>query len=263
MEVLVMRLLVLIVDDLHPSAESTARFASVGRRWLPPAATINVEPIDIGPPVFFESALGMSLAVPGVVKKLVDSRGRYDAAVLGGFADPGLTAAREVADIPVVGPGEACVHFACLLGARFGIVTLMESNIPVIKANIQSIGLAHRCAAIRPIGIPIQQLAKDPDRAVRRIIEEGERTLDDGADVVVLGCFGFSLLDVAPRMSSQLGVPVVDPFYISVKTAEALVLGGYKVSRRTYPEPDVALLGDFQWFAASTGTGKKTRSNDA
>lgn len=251
-----MHLLLVLVDDLHPAEADLARFRTLGQRFLPPGVTVDVQPIEMGPPVFYESALGMGLAIPGIIHKLLQASGRCDAAILGCFCDPGLAAAREATEIPVVGAGEACAHFSCLLGARFGIVTILDSDIPVIETNVQAIGLAHRCAAVRAIGIPIQRLADEPARTVRRLVEEGRRTLEAGADVLILGCFGFSLLECAPRVSAQLGVPVVDPLMVSVKTAEALVAGGYRVSRRTYPAPDLTPLQGSQWFR-SFQTAKK------
>lgn len=243
-----MRVLLVIVDDLHPPEADLARFQALGQRILGASGTFTAEPIQIGPPVFYESALGMGLATPGIVKKLLDVRGRCDAATIGCFCDPGLAAAREVADFPVVGAGEACAHFACMLGARFGIVTILGSDIPVIETNLQAIGLAHRCASVRAIGIPIQRLADDPERTQRRLAEEGRRAIEAGADVLILGCFGFSLLECAPRLSVELGVPVVDPLFVAVKTAETLASGGYRMSRRAYPGPDLTPLRDFTWF---------------
>jgi hypothetical protein len=38
-------------------------------------------------------------------------------------------------DLPVVGAIEACAHFACILGARFGVITILDSDIPVIETN--------------------------------------------------------------------------------------------------------------------------------
>lgn len=78
-----MRLLLVLVDNLHPVEEDLARFRNLGQRCLPPGASVDVEPIEIGPPVFYESALGMGLAIPGIVHKLLQARSRCDAAILG------------------------------------------------------------------------------------------------------------------------------------------------------------------------------------
>ena len=47
----------------------------------------------------------------------------FDAFVIGCCYDPGLTQARELTDMPVVGPLEASVLLARLFGHRFSVVT--------------------------------------------------------------------------------------------------------------------------------------------
>ena len=42
---------------------------------------------------------------------------------------PGLDALYEVtSSLPVVGPGEASMHFACMLGRPFGIITVADGT---------------------------------------------------------------------------------------------------------------------------------------
>ncbi len=48
----------------------------------------------------------------------------YDAFVMGHFQDPGLYEARSAVRIPVVGAGEATLHFAAQLGRRLGLVSI-------------------------------------------------------------------------------------------------------------------------------------------
>jgi allantoin racemase len=251
-----MRLVLLIVDDLHPPLSELAQFKRLGECLLPPRWTFEVEPIEIGPPLFYESALGMSLAIPGIVHKLMSGDGIYDGAILGCFGDPGLAAAREVATFPVVGAGEACAHFACILGARFGVITILDSDIPVIETNLLTTGVASRCVGVRAIGIPVRRLRDDPELTVRRLLDEGKQAVEAGADVLILGCFGFSLLECAPRLAESLEVPVLDPLTVSLKTAEALVSGGYRVSRRAYPKLDLTPLAGFHWFRQARSDSK-------
>ena len=46
----------------------------------------------------------------------------YDVFAVGSVQDPGLEEARSLLDIPVVGYGEAAMHFACMLGSRFAVI---------------------------------------------------------------------------------------------------------------------------------------------
>ena len=46
----------------------------------------------------------------------------YHAAVPLGMLDLGVDGGRSAVDIPVIGPMEACLHVAALLGDRFGLI---------------------------------------------------------------------------------------------------------------------------------------------
>ncbi len=54
----------------------------------------------------------------------------HDAAVIAAYGDPGLVAARELFDLPVVGMAEAAMLTACQLGARFAVVTFAPALLP-------------------------------------------------------------------------------------------------------------------------------------
>jgi Asp/Glu/hydantoin racemase len=62
-----------------------------------------------------------------VLELLAEAAGSFDAAIVAAFGDPGLWAARELFDFPVVGISEAAMLTACMLGQRFAIVTFMAA----------------------------------------------------------------------------------------------------------------------------------------
>ena len=47
----------------------------------------------------------------------------YDGAMVACSGDPGVYEAREITDIPIVGPMEAALFTACMYGYKYGIVT--------------------------------------------------------------------------------------------------------------------------------------------
>src|SRR5439155_625318 len=65
-----------------------------------------------------EAQIGGAIAL----EMLADHHAGFDAAIIAAFGDPGLLAARELFDIPVVGMAEASMITACLLGRRFSLV---------------------------------------------------------------------------------------------------------------------------------------------
>src|SRR4030042_6447438 len=75
-------------------------------------------------PETIESAYDEACAVPPTLElvKKANQEG-YDAVILACFSDPGLEAAKEISEIPVIGMEESTLHMAALLGARFSILT--------------------------------------------------------------------------------------------------------------------------------------------
>ena len=78
---------------------------------------------------------------------------------LDGVDDPGVEAAKEMFDVPVIGISEAAFHAACLLGRRFGIVSFTAAlanatSIPVIASGgIHNLGDIQALLAAKAPGI--------------------------------------------------------------------------------------------------------------
>ena len=74
-------------------------------------------------PASVESAVDEVLAAPGVVDAACQAEvERIDALIIDCMLDPGLDAAREVAEVPVIGCGESGMRAAAAIGA-FSVVT--------------------------------------------------------------------------------------------------------------------------------------------
>ena len=82
-------------------------------------------------PETIESAYDEAYAIPPtlVVVRKANEEG-YDALILACFSDPGLEAAKEISNIPVVGIEEPTLHMAAMFGARFSIMTTRRERIP-------------------------------------------------------------------------------------------------------------------------------------
>src|SRR5687767_6737863 len=62
-----------------------------------------------------------------VIHNIVDvGREGVDGAMVACSGDPGITEARTLVDIPVVGPWEATLHLASSYAYRFGVVTVED-----------------------------------------------------------------------------------------------------------------------------------------
>ena len=202
---------------------------------------ISVRILDKGP-ASIESRYDEAIAVPDVVRKVVEAEGDgVDAAIVDCMADPGVEAAREMVSIPVVGPAEASYHAAAMLGHKFSVVTILESLAPVIDGIITKAGLIRRLASVRAVNIPVLDL-DDQARLIGALVEQSVKAVtEDGAHVIVFGCTGFTGLSgkVEEGLGERdiVGVPVIDPAVLAVKVAEVFVALGLSHSKRTYPAP--------------------------
>jgi allantoin racemase len=161
-----------------------------------------------------------------------------DAIIVGCFGDPGLAALRELFDCPVVGPFEASIHLAAQLGARVGIVTVLDSVVPMLDHLARGMGMSLRYAGAAAIDVPVLELKSDTALVIERVAHAGQALVrQHDADVLVLGCMSLAFLGVAEEVRPQLGVPVVNPAKCALKTAESLVAQHLSASRRTYAKP--------------------------
>lgn len=190
-----------------------------------------------GGPASIESMWEEYLHVPPLMELAVElEREGFDAIVPGCFGDPGLDGVRELVRIPVVGPGASSMLVAAGLGHRFGIVTVLESIIRPLENLAKLAGVADKLASVRQIGIPVLELNSDRDATFDRLVRTSRRSIDeDGADVLVLGCGTLSFR--AAELQDIVGVPVINPLQVALRTAEMLVACGLSHSKRSYPVP--------------------------
>ena len=111
-----------------------------------------------------------------------------DAVIVGCFGDPGVAALREVFDCAVIGPFEASLLTGAQLGARVGVVTILDSVIPMLDRLVLSMGHSVRYAGATAIDVPVLELKNDPSRVAKRVVEAGTTLIARrDADVIVLG----------------------------------------------------------------------------
>lgn len=197
--------------------------------------------LDSGP-ASLESAYDEAVAVPDTVAKVRQAeREGVDAVIINCMGDPGLDAAREVASIPVIGPCEASMHVAAMLGHRFSVLGVLDRIIPQFERQAQKYGVKDKLATVRSIDLPVLDLEKGRERFVARAVDEAVEAIEeDGAHVIVLGCTG--LAGLAKQIENGLrergyDIPVIDPASAALKVAETLVDLKLAHSKRTYPYP--------------------------
>ena len=212
----------IVVINPNTSESMTAHL----RRELETVRGATTELIVVNPehgPVSIESAYDEAYAIPPTLElvKRAEEEGA-DAVVLACFSDPGLEAAREAVSIPVIGLEESTLHVAATLGHRFTILTSFRQRVPSKIDHVHMRGLGSRLASIRPLEMSVLEMDSEPTRTKERILVTATAAVrEDGAEVIILGCAG--LAGYAPDVEAALGVVVLDPSPIALKTAELMV----------------------------------------
>jgi allantoin racemase len=165
-----------------------------------------------------------------ILDGLIAGEEGHDAAIIACFNDPGLQEARESLSIPVIGVGEAGMLLACMLGRNFGVVTVRKKLIPLLEENVGRYGLESRLIDREPFrSCELDEklypaMFELPAKvAVPPFEEVASKMVEDGAEVVVVGC-----ASLGPALSlggynhvEGTRVPVVNATAAALKFAEA------------------------------------------
>jgi len=185
-----------------------------------PETELTVVCAERGPETI-ESAYDEAYAIPPtleLVKKA--NREGYDAVILACFSDPGLEAAKEISEIPVIGIEESSLHMAAMLGSKFTVVTPRKQRIPSKREHVHMRGMSHFLASVRSLDLSVAETDADPERTKKRVLEVSRQAVEDGAEVIILGCAGMA--GYAPEIESKLKIKVIDPSAVALKVTEAM-----------------------------------------
>lgn len=242
---------VIYTDEIKPTIEDRRRLAL--DIWNETGGLVKLDIVNVEKgPASIESAYDEYVSAPYILEKVkwAEENG-YDAVVIDCFDDPALDAARELVEIPVVGPNQASCFLAAQLAGRFSIIATLPEAEPVFRALIAKYGLTQHLASIEIVNVPVLELGKNTETLVRKIVEASKRAHDvHQAKAVVLGCTGMSY--VASRVQEELlkeglRLLVIEPLRTAVFTALSLVLLGKSHSKSTYrpPRPKIRIT-DFK-----------------
>lgn len=202
---------------------------------------VEVVNIEKGPKTI-ESFYDEAFALPGILKIVREIKNQYDGIMINCFADPGLKPAREVCDIPVVGPGESAIILASMLGHNFSIISVKKNVIPMFEMKVVSLGLSKRLSSVEYIDIPVSELEDDFNKTEEAIIEAINRTIkQNNTEVAVLGCTG--MLSLYSEVVKRVNIPVVEPAATALKMLEILIDLGITHSKAgLYITPEVGKI---------------------
>ena len=214
------RLPILMLNP-NSSVEVTDRIAWAARdAWQGSDPAVEAMTLAQGPPgiVSQQHIDDVTQLVAAFVR---DHESAASAFIVACFSDPGMFAAREVTQKPVIGIGEAGIAEALSLGKRVGVVAISSAAKERHFRYYERLGLMGAICGERAIDLtPLQ--SGDETLAFGRIVAAAEALRDqDGADVIVLGCAGMAQL--RPKIQAAVKLPVVDPCAAAVRLAVAVV----------------------------------------
>ena len=191
-----------------------------------------------------------AIAAIGVLEQIHAGRQQgVDGHVIACFGDPGLLAARELAQGPVVGIAEAAMHMATLVATRFSVVTTLPRTLIIARHLLHQYGFHEHCTGLHAIDLPVLALEDGSGLAQEKVRARCLQALrEDGCGAIVLGCGGMA--DLAQALTRELQVPVIDGVSAAVKMVESLVALGLSTSKHgdlAFPEAK-AVSGKFQIF---------------
>jgi allantoin racemase len=201
-----------------------------------PDTEITVVSMERGP-ASIECWYDEGVASPWILEKVKEAEENgFNAVIIDCMDDPALYAARELVKIPVIGPCEASMALACILGYKFSIITVLKSVIPLFEKLANAYGFKSKMASVRSVEVPVLELDKKRTEVKAALLAESEKAIEeDGADVIILGCTG--MIGMARELFDELGCPVIDPAIASLKLAEVLYEMGLSHSRKFYMIP--------------------------
>lgn len=209
----------------------------------------KVSVMEVGEgPLSIESSIEEHMAIGPMLKRLLEFRkeGKYDAVIIGCAGDPGLAPARELLDIPVIGPAESSYLFTCMLSDRFSILSILHAGVASedgIRSRLREMGLEARLASVEFVSVSVTDMwGKNRDLVTTQMSKGVELAKQKGAGAIILGCMSMAFLLLDEMVTQNVDIPIVNPLKTAIKTAEMFVELGAKHSRVTYPAADFEKL---------------------
>lgn len=152
----------------------------------------------------------------------------YDGVLLACMGDPCLYAVKEVCPVPLVGIAEAGISTALLAGYKFSILASSEKAKPMMESMVMTYGLTARMASVETFALPIEAFMKDPEVLRSSIRRTVGAAVANGADVLLLGCAGMTML--SQELETLSNILIIDPIKAGVEQLKAMLRGGFSVS---------------------------------
>ena len=198
-----------------PLAEYLSGFCS-------PRTDLTVVSLESGP-VNLNYSFHEALVVPAILRlvKRAEKDG-YDGIIVGCFNDTGVLESRQMATIPVMGPGEAAHHLASLLGWRWRVLVSQELCIAKMARLAGQLGFWPERVSFQSVMIDVHDFQTNAELTEQRLLDASKASVEkDLVEVIVLGCT--ALYGYFRRLQKEIDVPVIDVSVAALKGMESLL----------------------------------------
>jgi Asp/Glu/hydantoin racemase len=165
----------------------------------------------------------------------------YDAVISGCCYDPGVRTARELVDIPVIGPMEASINMLSYYGCTAVIVADHVKAGALMKENVKTNGASDLILGLDVIDWYVRDMVKDTEAVARDVIEVATRAVEKtGAEAVILNCtiIAAAFQKYLMNGGEAAAVPILNPNLMALTMAEAVAhlyrKGAYQIARVGY-----------------------------
>ena len=205
------------------SADDDDVFAEMAKEYKSPGTEVHITSLnpDHGRFTHIEFRSYEAIVTAGIVRaaRLAQIEG-FDAFAIGCFYDTALHDAREVSgSMPVTAPCVASMEIASSLANRFGIIVGRRKWVHQMHSTVAQNGKESSLSGFYHVGLGVNEFQVDHDSTHSLLLKAGRKAVEeDFAEALILGC----TLEVGffKDLSSELGVPVIDPSIAALKRAE-------------------------------------------
>ena len=183
----------------------------------------------------------------------------YDAFLIGNITDAGLSTAREIVNIPVLGLSETSLHMASIMGRSFGLVAIAERWKPRLMQNVHEYGMRGNLAGIEVMDtspIELRKAFRDDMRrrdVIATFTAAAEKLLGQGAEVIIPAGGEVSLFVIEAGLHEIGRAPIVTGIFELLKMGEMAVklkalTGRFTSKRFSYAPPTGEFLQKIREF---------------
>ena len=163
------------------------------------------------------------LSKPKIIRLAKQLEREVEAIIVSCAADPAVEELRKGLHIPIIGAGRSLAAIARTLGDSIGVITITDEIPYPVKVGLNGVYLIW----IKIEGVKTTLDLRE-DGAAAHTLEAARHLKEQGCNVIALACTGFSTIDAAPKISKELGIPVVDPVLAAGSAAYNLLNKGFE-----------------------------------